>query len=65
MNRFLNFALLMLVVIAFFLGINLGKRIQAVDTPVKTVIKRVIITVIPTNKPSPSPNASGSAAKVN
>jgi hypothetical protein len=65
MNKFLNFALLMLVVIAFFLGINLGKRIQAIDTPVKTVIKQVTITVIPTNKPSLSPSASGSATKTN
>jgi len=60
-NRFLNFALLILVLIAFFFGLNLGKQIQSVDTPVKTVYKRIVLTATPKAQPKITPNASKSA----
>jgi len=52
---------MMLVVIAFLFGLNLGKQIQSIDTPVKTEVKRIVITVVPTAKVKITPQASASA----
>jgi len=45
--RFTNFLLLLLAAITFFVGLNLGKKIQALDTPVKTITKKEKITIAP------------------
>lgn len=55
MMRLVNFSLVLLIIIAFFFGLNLGKRIQAIDTPIKTVITKIIVTKIVTPTPSLKP----------
>lgn len=44
MQKTVIFSLLLLVLVAFFSGLNLGKKIQSVDTPVKTVVTKIVVT---------------------
>jgi hypothetical protein len=43
MSRYLTFILILLIFVAFFFGIRIGKTIQTIDTPVKTIQKKVIV----------------------
>lgn len=47
MLRFINFLLIVLVIISFFFGVRVGKTIQKIDTPVQTeyTTKKIIPTV--------------------
>ena len=46
MDRIIKFFLVILVLIAFFFGVRVGKKIQTIDTPIKTVnkLKKILIT---------------------
>ncbi|MFA6005859.1 MAG: hypothetical protein WC775_05245 [Patescibacteria group bacterium] len=48
MARLLNLLLMLLVIVAFFFGLRLGKWVQLVDTPVKEKVKVQKEVVIPT-----------------
>ncbi|OGK64983.1 hypothetical protein A2313_02800 [Candidatus Roizmanbacteria bacterium RIFOXYB2_FULL_41_10] len=50
MQRFVYFSLFLLIILAFFFGLNLGKRVQEIDTPVKTkiAITKIMVTRIVT-----------------
>lgn len=39
MPRFINFALILLIIIAFLFGVRIGKQVQRIDTPIKTIYK--------------------------
>src|SRR3989338_2361609 len=47
MSRFVNILLMLLVVIAFFFGVNTGKTIQKIDTPIKKEFEVQKVTVVP------------------
>ncbi len=48
MQRAVTVSLLLLALITFFLGLNLGKRIQQIDTPIYTtvVVTRIQVTKV-------------------
>ena len=50
MQRFVYFSLFLLIILAFFLGLNWGKHVQEIDTPVKTkiAITKIMVTRIVT-----------------
>jgi len=55
-TKIVVFSLLLLVFIAFFSGLNLGKYVQKIDTPtkIKTVITKIVVTKsLPKTKLSP------------
>lgn len=58
MNRLTVFSLIMLSIITFFLGLNIGKVVQKEDTPYKIAVTKILITEKPKRTPISSPSAT-------
>jgi len=64
MHRFVIFSLLLLSMITFFLGLNLGRQVEKADTLKTVAITKTVVTatLVPTKKTaSPSAQSSMSA----
>ena len=58
MNRLVVLSLVMLSIITFFLGLNIGKIVQKEDTPYKIAVTKILITEKPKKMPTSSPSAT-------